>query len=328
MNSIPFSVILGNVGACSDRYVNDGYAKQLSIEEMFEKVASIEQVTGVELVSNWHLRPDNVELIRRQLQQYQLKLVSVIPDHFGTSKWKHGSFSAKNSDVREDAVKVTQEMMDICADLGGSLISLWPGQDGYDYHFQADYEQERRWFVEGVSECAQYRQDVNLAIEYKPKEPRNHCYASNLATTLLMVHEIDSERVGVTIDFGHGLMAYENLAESVAMAHHYGNKLFHVHMNDAYGYWDDDMICGSIHTIHFLELFYWLNKTNYHGYISTDQYPYREDGRDAVQESIRWMDAFAQKIKHIGMDRIEKVIQSGNAVEASRLLRFGLFGME
>ena len=41
---------------------------------------------------------------------------------------------------------------------------------------------------------------------------------------------------------------------------------------------------------HLLNFFYWLKKTGYGGYISTDQYPYREDGRDAVNETVRWMD--------------------------------------
>lgn len=101
--------------------------------------------------------------------------------------------------------------MDITAELGGEVVSLWPGQDGYDYHFQADYIKERDWFVEGVKECCLHRKDIKISIEYKPKEPRNRSYPSNVSSTLLMVNEVGESNCGITIDYGHALVAYENL---------------------------------------------------------------------------------------------------------------------
>ena len=53
--------------------------------------------------------------------------------------------------------------------------------------------------------------------------------------------------VGVTIDVGHSLEAYENVAEAICAAASRG-LLFHMHINDNYRLWDDDMITGSIHT--------------------------------------------------------------------------------
>lgn len=319
------SVILGNVGACSDRYMGGGYADSLSIEEMFEKVAQIGGVKGIELVSNWHLRADNAEQIRQQLKQYNFELVSVIPDHFGIRKWGKGAFTSKDPQIRKDAIAYTKEMIDVTKSLGGNLLSLWPGQDGYDYYFQGDYEAERSWFEEALLECGSYDKNFKISVEYKPKEPRNRSYPSNVYSTLLLVKETGLDNVGVTIDYGHALTAYENVAESIAVLHKYGNKLFHMHMNDAYGYWDDDMICGSIHTISYLEVFYWLKRTGYQGYVSTDQYPYREDGQAAVAESIRWMELFIQKVNQMDTTEIEQVIASGNAVEGSRMLRKYLF---
>ena len=121
-------------------------------------------------------------------------------------------------------------------------------------------------------------------------------------------------------------MAGENVAESVALAKEYGNKLLHVHMNDNYGFWDDDMIAGSIHTIPFIEFFYWLKKTGYNGDIATDQYPYREDGRDAVNETVRWMDIFASLVNRIDDKKMEEIFKTGNACEVSAMLRNLMFG--
>lgn len=315
------SVILGNVGSCSDRYMGGGYSEPFTVEQMFERVASIDGVEGVELVSNWHITPGNVAEIRTLLSQTGLKLVSIIPDNFGVMKWGKGAYSSKDAGIRKDAVEETKEMMDIAAGLGGDLLSLWPGQDGYDYLFTADYIQERTWFEEAVAECAAHRRDVRLSIEYKPKEPRIRSYPSNIYSTLLMIQSVGDDNVGVTIDYGHATTAYENVAESIAAARKYGNRLFHMHMNDNYCMWDDDMIVGTVHSIPYIEMFYWLKKTDYQGWISTDQYPYREDGHDAVEESIKWMQAYLELVNHMDTEEAENIIHGGNAVEMSRYMR-------
>ncbi len=319
------SVILGNVGNFSDRYMGGGYQRDYTLTELFDRVKSIEGVTGVELVSNWHVTLQNAKEVKAQLERTGLKLVSIIPDHFGIKDYGRGAFSAKDPAIRRRTVEETRELIDVAKFLGGDLISLWPGQDGYDYHFQGDYIQEHGWFIEGVKQCCLYRPDVKISIEYKPREPRNFSYPATAATTLLMVKEIDEPNCGVTIDYGHSTAAKENVAESVAVIKRYGDKLFHIHMNDNYGMWDDDMITGSIHTIPFIEFFYWLKRTGYQGYISTDQYPYREDGRDACNESVRWFDVFEDLVDRIDEDELAGIFRSGNAVEVSAFLRRLMF---
>jgi Sugar phosphate isomerases/epimerases len=320
-----FSVILGNVGSCCDRYLSTGYSDPFTIDEMFDRVATVGLVKGVELVANWHINSSNVDQIKNNILRTGLKLVSIIPDHFGQKKWGKGAFTSKDSAVRLDAINHTKEMMDIAAELGCNMVSLWPGQDGYDYYFQADYIEARSWFEEGIKECCKYRNDVKVSIEYKQKEPRNRSYPSTVFSTLLMVNEIAEANCGVTIDYGHALVAYENVAESVAVLKKYGDKLYHIHMNDNYGFWDDDMITGSIHTIPYLEFLYWLKITNYQGWISTDQYPYREDGKEAVNESIQWMLALINLVNRMDGNEVESVIKSGNAVLANKMLRKYMF---
>jgi xylose isomerase len=58
----------------------------------------------------------------------------------------------------------------------------------------------------------------------------------------------------------------------------------------AFLYWADNMIVGSVHTFEFLEFFYWLRRTGYEAWMTIEQYPYREDGREAVAESAEWLD--------------------------------------
>lgn len=318
-------MILSNVGSVSDRFVPSGYGKPYSIQELFERVSQIPQVKGVELIGTSHVNEGNVKEIKSYLNEYNLQLSSIIPDHFGDKKWKYGSFSSKDPATRRMAVEHAKEMMDVASELGGELISLWPGQDGYDYLFQNDYIQERDWIAEGLKEVCSHREEIKVALEYKVKEPRTHSYISTAANTLLIVNEVNAVNCGVTIDFGHALNSYETPAETVALLKKYGNKLFHVHMNDNYRHWDDDMIVGSVHTIETLEFFYWLKRTNYDGWLSIDQYPYREDGLEAVREGVNVMEALNNLANSLNDDDIQHLINKNNAAETSAYIRKTLF---
>ena len=64
----------------------------------------------------------------------------------------------------------------------------------------------------------------------------------------------------------------------MALLKSFGDKLYHVHMNDNYRLWDDDMMLGSAHLSENLEFFSWLKRTEYDGWVSIDQFPYREYG--------------------------------------------------
>jgi len=74
---------------------------------MFDRVASISDVKGVELVATWHIRMDNVKEIKEHLQRTGLKLVSIIPGHFGQMKWGKGVFTSKDPAIRREAISHT-----------------------------------------------------------------------------------------------------------------------------------------------------------------------------------------------------------------------------
>jgi len=325
MKQDKYSVIISNFGNRSDRFLS-GYGEDRTLTELFDAAARTDGLSGVELVGTWHITEKNVAEIKRQLEGHNLNLVSIIPDHFATRIYSRGALTAKDPQVRARAIADTKAMMDAAVELGCDLINIWNGQDGYDYPFQADYIQERDWLVEGIRECARHRPEVRVSLEYKPKEPRTHSYLGNTAGTLLVAQEVGLSNVGVTIDVGHALAAYEDVGESIAVLDRAGHKLFHMHLNDNYRLWDDDMIVGSIHTIEYLEIMYWLDRIDYQGFLSLDQYPYREDPDRAIAESIQWLRAFRKAIDRMGIEAITSVIRRGDATEAQRMLREALLG--
>ena len=145
-----------------------------------------------------------------------------------------------------------------------------------------------------------------------------------MADTILAAKETGCANVGICIDTGHGFEAGENIAEAVVLAKRAGDLLFHMHFNDNHGSWDDDMIVGSVHSTIYVDLLYNLKKTGYDGWLSMDQYPYREDATDAIAESIHWVRQF-ERIVEENYAEIDALVKLNDAVATSRFMRKVLF---
>lgn len=316
-----YSVILGNLGNTNDRFLSTGYKDQLPKEEMIRQAAAIEGVTGIELVGTWDITRDNAKHMGAELKENGLTCVSIIPDLFSQKRWGNGSLAAKDPAIRSQALDATREAAETARTIGCPMLNIWPGQDGYDYSLQADFRAERRWFTEGIRTVAGEYPDIRFALEYKPKEPRTHSYLARAADTLLLAEDTGQENVGVCVDVGHSLYAYENVAESIVILQEHGKKLFHMHFNDNYRYWDDDMIVGSVHLVEYIEMLYWLRETGYEGWYSMDQYPYREDGAGAIDASVQFLRSLEKLMDDGTMNEIRGLIQRGDAIEASHWLR-------
>lgn len=281
-----YSVILGNLGNTCDRFLPTGYKDVPPKPEMIRQAAAIPGIEGIELVGTWDINQKNAREIKADLDAAGLSCVSIIPDLFSQKRWGLGSLSAKSADTRRQALDECRSVSRVAQEIGCPLINLWLGQDGYDYPLTADYRTQRAHLVENIRAIAAEFPDLRYALEYKPKEPRNFSFQARAADTLLMAQESGLPNVGVCIDVGHAFMAGENVAESAVLLQHHGEKLFHMHFNDNYRAWDDDMIVGSLHMVEYFELLHWLKETSYQGWYSMDQYPYREDGAAAVRESV------------------------------------------
>lgn len=321
-----YSVILGNLGNTCDRFLPTGYKDIPPKEEMIRQAAAIPGIEGIELVGSWDITEANAAEMKACLDGAGLACVSIIPDLFSQKRWGLGSLSAKSADTRAQALEECRSVSRIARQIGCPLINLWLGQDGYDYPLSADYRGQRRFLMENIHAVAVEFPDLKFALEYKPKEPRNFSFHARAADTLLMARETGLNNVGVCIDVGHAFMAGENVAESAVLLQHYGEKLFHMHFNDNYRSWDDDMIVGSVHCVEYIELLFWLRETGYKGWYSMDQYPYREDGASAVRESVAFLHSVEQLLSSARQEHIRKLIATGNATATTRFTRELLFG--
>ncbi|MDR0902249.1 MAG: sugar phosphate isomerase/epimerase [Opitutaceae bacterium] len=320
-SSIRYSVILGNLGNTCDRFLSSGYKVIPPKAELIKQAAAIEGVTGIELVGSWDITRKNVKQMRALLADNGLECASIIPDYFAQMRWGRGAFCAKDPEIRRQAMEEARVVSGLAREMSCKLVNLWLGQDGYDYPLQADFIKERGWMTEALAALAGEFTDLRYAFEYKPKEPRNRSYHATAADTLLMARETGRDNVGVCIDVGHSFVAGENVAEAAALLQHYGKKLFHMHFNDNYRSWDDDMIVGSLHFVEYLELLFWLRESGYDGWYSMDQYPYREDGAKAVRESVRFLQGVEQLLTPKNIKTIRELAATGDATASTAFTR-------
>lgn len=288
------SVGIWTYGKCSDRYVSDGYKPFLDFDQRIEKIKSLKENCGIELNYPNDLNEENYKERMCKLSEAGLKVSVINVELVCETQWKHGSFSSFDSSMRELAILRTKKAMDIAEVCNCNTLNLWLGLDGFDYVFEADYSKGWNYLVEGIRECAKYRPNIRLALEYKINEPNMKCYINSAGKALALCLLTGCSNVGVTLDFGHSLNANENPAESAALL--MGEKrLFHVHINDNYGICDDDMPAGTVHWPQFIEFIYWLDKLGYSEWISVDIYPYRDEAQQANQATIDFV-RFVEKV--------------------------------
>jgi xylose isomerase len=319
----PFGACLPTFGSCADRYCLSGYGGGgKTMEEMLDLACKVEGLDGLELVGNWHVNHANIRQVGGMFKDRGLKIPMLVPDLWTQAKWGRGSIAAPDKPTRKAAVEEIQKVIDWAAELDCPYVDVWPGQDGFDYCFQADYVESWKWMRDALHQVADRCPKVRVLVEYKLKEPRTHCFVNSAAKVLLLLGDLP--KVGVLIDIGHALAAGENVAEAVALLASYG-KLDYLHLNDNYRSWDDDMMVGSVHLVEYLELAYWLRRLNYGGWLTLDIFPYREQDKVAVATRCRqWMEAFFRAVDRAGMDAIAEVIRRADATEASTLVRKAL----
>lgn len=327
MGERKFAAILGVFGRPADRFMSGGY--KLTSPDVFERIRMAGQVglvRSVELIQGEgdDIYTGNQKQVQAALADQGLQICAINPNLWGEIQWARGTLGASDPQIRRQAIDRIRTAMDLAAEVGCDFVGIWPGQDGYDYLLEADYQSMYDWWVEGVVLCADHNPEIKLGLEFKPYEPRTHSFIDTTPKTLLLLRDIDRQNAGLTLDIGHAMYAHENLGEAVSLAQRWG-KLFHIHLNDNYADWDWDLNFGSVHLMDFIEFIYWLKRTKYTGWYSVDIFPYRTDGAASVYESLAWMETLLDLVERTGLERFGELIHCGDPIQTSRFLRQALF---
>lgn len=254
-----------------------------TVADMIRSAGQVGGINAADLNYPDHFSAHDTGQISALLADQGMLLNGLALRYYTEEGFKLGAFTHPDPAIRRAAIDLTKRGIDACAALGGSQMTLWMGQDGFDYSFQADYA--RMWddTISAMAEVADHNPAIDIAIEYKPNEPRAHALMPDMATTLLALEEIARPNTGVTLDFAHMLYAGEMPAKAAMLAAR-KSRILGLHLNDGYGKRDDGLIAGSVHPVQTVELLVAMLRAGYDGVIYFDTFP-DHSGIDPVAES-------------------------------------------
>lgn len=309
------AIITGFMGKLKDRFCE--YHEAKTPEEKIAAVAQVKGAQGVEIVYPYEL--EDIEGVKKALKKHGLGVAAVNVNIKGEPEFVKGSSSVNSKELRDKAIRFICEGMDAAEKLGTDKVTCCPLSDGYDYLFQVDYQQAWKNMVSTFKEAARHRKDILLFLEYKGSETRVNCYLDTAAKTICMIHDIQEPNLGITIDVGHALLAGETPAESVCLAHGTGIP-YYIHINDNNRKWDWDLIPATRNLWDYLEMFIYLKKFNYEGWVTSDMSPVRLDPIQAFERTIATTEKMIEIVKRLDSEKLLSMMREEKTLETLKWL--------
>ena len=290
------------LGAGGTRFGRFSFAGEpATLEQKIADVGVLHALTrtagAISLHIPWDI-PTDYEAVKQAAREHDLVFDAINSNTFqdqpgATKSYNHGSLSATDERVREQAIAHNLEVIEIGRKLGSKSLTVWLA-DGTTFPGQRNFQQGLVQAEDSLKQIyAGMPDDWRLFIEYKPYEPNFYSTVIQDWGTSLMLANACGRRAYTLVDLGHHL-PNSNIEQIVATLMLKG-KLGGFHFNDS-KYGDDDLTVGSIKPY---ALFLIFNELVY-GMRHSPQNP-----------PLAWMIDASHNIK----DPLEDLIQSLEAIQ-------------
>ena len=301
---------------------------RVTTADLLERAATVDGLNAADLNYPDHFENTSPRELAAVLDRLGIGLNGLAMRYYSDPDFRLGALTNPDPARRRKAIDLTRRGLDALAEMGGTLMTFWLGQDGFDYPFQADYE--RMWddTIAAVSELAAHDPAIDIALEYKPDEPRSYSLMPDVGTTLLAIREVGAANLGVTLDFAHVLYAGEMPAHAAYLVQRH-SRLLGIQLNDGYGKRDDGLMAGTVHPVQTVELLVALRRCGYSRAIYFDTFP-DTGGLDPVAECRaniqtieRLREVAARLAEH---ERLAQAIARHDATKSQRIVAAALYG--
>jgi xylose isomerase len=315
------AVALDVFGTAPDRFNPTGYREETKLQERLSSAAKVKGVKGVEISQSDISADIPAKEVKRILREYGLACAAVTSDPARDARFALAGFAHQHSKTRNAAIDDGRRAVDTARILGATELTLRLYSDGFDYPFHVDYATHWSTLISSIKTIAKYATpDINVAVAYKPREPRKFLSVGSVGKALSLCQEIAMKNVGVSLDFGHAMMAGENPADSIAFLAR-SNKLFQVYFSENYRQWDDALIPGTVHLWELMESLFYLKSVKYRGFITVKMEAPRTDPIHACQVAVGNMNIMWKKLERIDAIELRKAQKTLDAIETQKLIR-------
>ncbi len=297
---IQFSAGHWCAGGFSDRFCSS-YLEEPMDETAVGQLHRVARagIKGVELNNEMFLST-NLEIDDSKIAEIKdvLTALNLTPTNMNTNIWtraryKMGGITNPDASRRHEALQYCLQTVELASRLNCPSVQLWPGSDGWDYHFEVNYGKQLDWFIDGCTAIAKeaHKRGLKFGTEAKQKEPREGNMILNTTAKAALVAKTVNEAVGdhvmgVVIDYGHEQMVGNQPADSLYLLKRVGVPIANFHINAAkYNSNDEDRVTGTDDIWRLAEFCYAAIDTDYQGWFGEDQFTYRMEPVRAMRLS-------------------------------------------
>ena len=304
---------------------HEAYIDKGTIEDTLNKVAwmrdegHVDTSFAIEAHYPNEVNNENLHLYKSLEKETGIRLITAIPFLFYDRRYEWGSLSNPDPKIRQHAVDMTVEALELNRELGTEFAVVWPGIDGYENPFGHDFYGMWERFESSLAEAMDEVPGVRVALEPKPYEPRGNNIYRNTANGLLMARDVEARLkaeenrrilgdshalVGLNPEVGHVLMGHEELAYSFASVLREG-RLMHSHWNSQpLGNYDQDLNVGVLGVDQMLAALLVFKLYGYEGYYGVDINPERMPVERALVLSMNALDVGADIVNCLDFDTL------------------------
>lgn len=332
---IKFAAGHWSAGDFLDRFATTGYNSDNPEfkSNIISQLKRIKQagIKGVEfhdvlfIDSSYKKSPNMIGEVKDELKKLDLIPTNMNINLWTNPKWKMGGITNPSRKIREEALQMCIQAVEIAKELGCSSVALWPGSDGWDYNFEVNYGKQLELFIGGCETINKEAKKTGLifGIEGKLHEPREGNMVIPTTHYSALVAKTVNERcggtnMGVCIDYGHEQMYASEPAATVYALKKFGVPLVNFHINTAKLHSnDEDRVAGTGDIWRMVDFIYAAIDTGYEGWFGEDQFTYRMDPVKAMYLSKEFFANLTKKalLIYSKRDELEKVREAGDQAE-------------
>jgi L-rhamnose isomerase / sugar isomerase len=309
----------GNSGTRFHVYPWPGAAR--TVHERIADAALVHRLTGccptVALHIPWDAVDDYGEL-RAYAESEGIGIGAINPNLFGEDDYRLGSLCNPDEAVRAQAVRHCLECLEIAAEVGSTIVSLWLA-DGTNYPGQDDLRARHARLLDGLEHVYQALPiGTRLLVEYKFFEPA--FYSTDLpdwGTAALVCRRLGPQ-AQVLVDTGHHPQE-TNIEQIVALLLADG-LLGGFHFNNR-KYADDDLIVGSIDPFELFRIMREIALGGPEGIAFMIDQSHNVEGKvDAMIQSVMNIQTAYAKALLVDEERLAVAQADGDVLGAHRIL--------
>ncbi|CAI6261756.1 unnamed protein product [Periconia digitata] len=176
--------------------------------------------TSVELAGEPDLYP--IEETRQLLQEYDIKCCGTVTIQTGNR-----DLTAANPHHRRDTIEYMKQVVSMCKDLDGQIVTVVPGRVGKTIA-ESSPQEEWQWAVEGLREVADFALKRGIKIGLEPLNRFETCFLNRTDQALALAGEVGFD-CGIAFDPFHLALEERDLYAAMRAC---GPKIVDVHVAD------------------------------------------------------------------------------------------------